>query len=585
MRNKLAKGVLASVLAFAMVAPTAACGGTEAGSGDTTLIYVANFGGGIGRKWLDEAIVRFKAKIGDKSYEEGKTGVEFNITHNTNLTFTGTDVAGSGYHIFFSQGSNAKSLMQEGAFLEINDVVKSVVDQRNGVDITIEEKIPSESRYIYQASDGNYYGLPYYEYYDGLSYNVDTFNKYGLYLADPAAEGDPWACSLTNQTVMFVGETSARKSCGNDGVYGTYDDGLPTTLMEMVAMCDYMDDKGVIPFTVSKRKLVYSNKMLNGMWFALAGSEQARSAINFTGSADYVTGFSNDNLFAGNSTIKAPNIEENASISNATGYKAINQASRYYAAAFMELAVKQSWFDPRSTQDSFTHKDAMRAIMFSGIGESEEVGMLIEGTYWYNEAEGYGLTEEYKKYTQDQTGVDLQYFNMPTSLNEPVTEGNGRAEALAVSSGTYSIINGNLKDKADKQGIIEACKDFLKFLYTDEELRYFTKSTGARKGAMDYDASSIIDSLPLYKKSVMNASALNWDNRVVQSSQNKLYANNTGMFTWGDMSGWTPEFDAMDSYSTFLAAFREGKTATECFLNTGFTEEGWNAAYSKYFED
>ena len=55
MRNKVAKSLLTSMLALMLVAPAAGCGSTQQGSGNSTLLYVANYGGGIGRKWLDEA--------------------------------------------------------------------------------------------------------------------------------------------------------------------------------------------------------------------------------------------------------------------------------------------------------------------------------------------------------------------------------------------------------------------------------------------------------------------------------------------------------------------------------------------------
>ena len=253
--------------------------------------------------------------------------------------------------------------------------------------------------------------------------------------------------------------------------------------------------------------------------------------------------------------------------------------------AFMELAHKQGWFDNRSTQSSHTHKEAMRALILSGVGTNLEVGMLIEGTYWYPEAESYGLFEEYKKYTGSQTDKNVKYFNMPTSLKESVTEGNGRSESLLASGGTYSVINGNLAGKAEKEGIVKACKDFIKFLYTDAELQNFTKTTGARKGFMDYDVSPILGDLPPFKQSLMAVGNANADGIIRQMADNETFRNNSGLLTWNDSAGWTPEFDGLDSYTCVLKALRAEKNAVDCFNSTGYTESAWGATFSKYFEN
>lgn len=579
--RKATKGFIASVLALTMLAPMAACSNGSGGNGNATLIRVSNYGGGIGRAWLDEAIVRFKEQVKDVSYENGKSGVEFAVTHNINVSFD--DMKGSGEHLYFTVG-DVRTLIQQGLFMDIDDIVKEVVDTRDGTEITIEDKLPEDSRYKFQGTDGKYYCLPYYEYYDGLSYDADTFDKYGLYLADPAAGGEAYDCTITGETVYFVSNTDARKACGNDGVYGTYDDGMPTSLYEMVALCDYMKtQKSVTPFTVAGNHLIrYSNKMLIGMWAALSGADTS-VAFSFDGNVDYVTGFSDtEKLFPGEATIMAPTLEENAPVTKATGYKAINQAGRYYAAAFMELAHKQGWFDTRSNQTSHTHKEAMRALVLSGVGGNTEVGMLIEGTYWYPEAEGYGLFEEYAKTAGTQEAKNVKYFNMPTSLKETVTEDNGRKEALASAGGAYSVINGNLAGKADKEGIVKACKDFIKFLYTDAELQNFTKTTGARKGEMDYDVSPILDELPPFKQSLMAVGNANADVIVRQSSNNELFRNNSGLLTWGDSRGWTPELDGIGKYNNFLKAFRAGATAQDCFKSTGYTEGTWKETFSQY---
>ena len=65
--------LIAIIFAVTMCATVTACGTTE--ESNATVVNIMNNGGGCGRIWLDNAIARFQEKIGDKSYAEGKQGV------------------------------------------------------------------------------------------------------------------------------------------------------------------------------------------------------------------------------------------------------------------------------------------------------------------------------------------------------------------------------------------------------------------------------------------------------------------------------------------------------------------------------
>ena len=128
---------------------------------------------------------------------------------------------------------------------------------------------------------------------------------------------------------------------------------------------------------------------------------------------------------------------------------------------------------------------------------------------------------------------------------------------------------GLLAGREDKAGIVQACKDFLAFLYTDAELQNFTKNTGARKGYMDYDVSPILNDLPPFKKSVMAVGNANANAIIRQIANNDFFQNNSGLLTWGDSMGFKPEFDGLDSYTCVLLAIRANKSAVNCFESTG----------------
>jgi len=576
MKKKNLARVATTVLALTFTLGAVGCG-PQGSESDATVINVANFGGGVGREWLDNAIARFQDKVKDTEYETGKKGVEFEITSATNVNYG--DIKTSGDHLYFVQPTDSVRLKaQQGLFLDVTDIV---TEKLEGEDVSIEDKIVEDYRYAFQASDGKYYSLPHYELYAAVSYDIDMFKKYGIYLAD-GTNGEKYTCSLIQKDVYFVGGTNATKTCGNDGEYGTADDGLPTSLFELVALCDYMkENAGITPFVVSGSHIDYTAHLLDALWAAMAGYEARASIYSFDGTVETVTGFSEtENLFPGVSSIKAP-ITDTVEVSMATGYNAVNQASRYYAAAFLELAEKQGWIDRRSTQNSFTHKDAMRAFI---LNNETKVGMHIEGTYWYNEAKSYGLFSEYQAVNVTTENKKIGWMHMPTSLNTPVTEGNGREETMIVNHTGYAVINGNLALKGGQEGIIKACKDFLKFLYTDSELQEFTATTGVVKMAMNYEVgTSAMNKLADYQQSVMS---LRNKNRVVrQLAENELIINNKGAFTWGPSLGWKPQFDAMHNYANFIVAYRDGKTAQQCFELTGYTANGWSSRYSQYFEE
>ncbi|MBE5752058.1 MAG: extracellular solute-binding protein [Clostridiales bacterium] len=574
--KKVAGKVLTAALALTFTLGAVGCDQLGGGSdGDVTYISVANFGGGVGREWLDNAIERFQNKVKDVSYEAGKTGVEFDITSATNVTYE--DIKTSGDHLYFVQPSDSVRLKaQQGLFLDITDIVTEKIDGEN---VSIEDKIVEDYRYAFKASDGKYYSLPHYELYAAVSYDMDMFDKYGIYLAD-GTDGEKYNCSLIQQNVYFVGNTQAKKSCGNDGKYGTMDDGLPTTLFEFVALCDYMKENcGVTPFVVAGSHIDYTAHLLDALWAAMSGYESRASVYSFDGTVEAVKGFSNQGLFPGESSIKAP-ITETVDVTMKTGYDAVNQAGRYYAAAFLELAEKRGWVDKRSTQNSFTHKDAMRAFI---LNNDTKVGMHIEGTYWYNEAKSYDLFSEYQAVNATDKMKRIGWMHMPTSLNTPVTENNGREEIMVVNHTGYAVINGNLAAKPGQEGVIKACKDFLKFLYTEKELQEFTATTGVVKLAMNYKVEdATLGRLADYQQSVMS---LRNNNRVVrQLAENDLIVNNKTAFTWSPAYGWRPKVDAVYDYDNFIVAYREGGlTAQECFELTGYTAEGWASRFSKYF--
>ena len=106
MKKVLLKAI---TLCMALVLSTSVLGGCIDPNGglpglDTgkTQVYVANYEGGIGRAWLDDAKARFEDYYKDESFEEGKTGVQVQIKSDKQVSLA--QLKGSNHYIFFNGG-------------------------------------------------------------------------------------------------------------------------------------------------------------------------------------------------------------------------------------------------------------------------------------------------------------------------------------------------------------------------------------------------------------------------------------------------------------------------------------------------
>lgn len=546
-------------------------GGTLAGCnkngnehGNATVITIMNTGGGVGRAWLDQAIKRFKAARADHSYEEGKMGVSFEVEHNMSTSVA--TMATSGYNIYFDAASpTTLSLAAQNSVLCIDDIVKEKIDTRDGKQVSIEDKINVDYRAALKGADDKYYSLPHFALYSGLTYNVDLFEKANLYLAAPDQSGDKVETEDCDYGTFDFAVLSkgGKKSCGNDGEYGTYDDGLPTTLKEFFVLCNRMSDKSIEPVHFSGKSNGYVKYFFDALWTSLSGGyEAAATRYTYTGNVECLTGYSEDeDAFEGIDYIKKP-LTETQKIDRSTGYLANDNVARYYACATLEVLEEEGWFSGDSETGTVTHIDAMYNFIFSGKGkDNAEKGMFIEGDYWYNEARDNDVIEEYELVTKDKNRR-VAWMPLPTAVDEVVTEGNGREYCMINETCNYAFINANI---SDNKALVDACKDFLQFCYTDAELSHFTGCTGVSKAGMNYDVLEEDEK----RFSYFNASVIecrNDDNtKIVDAYKDALYNANIDYPTL-----------ASKKYNGYLNVLRSTSYGTkDIFEATRTKENGW----------
>ena len=150
-----------------------------------TQVYVANYEGGVGRAWLDDAKIRFENYYEDVSFEEDKTGVQVQIKSDKQVSLT--QLKGSSHYIFFTGGVMYNNYISTGDFVEITDVVKN--EKLPGEDKTVEDKLSADTKAALTALNGGYYTLPTAQYLSGVTYNVHLFDAKGFYFADNPSDG------------------------------------------------------------------------------------------------------------------------------------------------------------------------------------------------------------------------------------------------------------------------------------------------------------------------------------------------------------------------------------------------------------
>ena len=561
--KKLLSVALALVMVFSLNALTAC--NSSGDNGTQTVIRVINFNGGVGTKWMKEAQARYAETVKDVEFQPGKKGVYFDNTETMNLQSATMNT--QGYHMYFDEAySDIATLSQKGYLLDISDVVTQVNPYDSKI---IEDKLVEDYAGAMKGNDGKYYALPHYEIYPGLSYDVELFDSENLYFAAPE-ETDIEPYSGEFGSANFIGSGTAKKSCGPDGVYETTDDGLPSSLEELIVLCDKMANVHTIqPITVAGMYLHYANYLFEGLWASLAGYDEMVSNFTFDKEIEVITDWTQANLFEGINYIKKP-VTQKITVTEQTGYRNYDAAARYYAAAFIEILEHEKWMSEDSYSPNVSHIDAQSGVIFGGEDSNPRIGMLVEGSYWYNESVDAGNFDDYYAYTHKQNR-NIAWMPLPVQLSGSVTEGHGRAPTLLDTGISAGFINVKV---ASDEGLTAACKDFMRFLYSDAELSHFTLACGSAK-ALDYDL------LPEDEAAMSDYYKTVWDlrkgeKRVVYSNGN----NPTFRASRDDLKIQTfvPVCKPFGN-SSYLSAVRNGKSARECWENTRRSAQGWQSVY------
>lgn len=551
------KSIISLVMTLAiLMSLLAGCGGGETQVDATkTHLSVLSYDGGIGSQWLKNAAKRFEEKYANVSFEEGKMGVVIDITNDKLDGKNG--VTTTPYAVWFSESVNYNDLIATGQIVDISDIVTgSLSEITDGAETgSIEDKLSAEYAEALTAIDGKYYCLPHYEVYTGLVYDIDLFDEYGYYFS-------------VNGGFTFDAE---EKTVGPDGVKGTKDDGLPSSYEELYTLMDQMVADGVVPFTWVGAHENYVNDLFAGLQAAYAGKDEFLLNVNFDSSISNTQATIIDS-FDGDTPV-----ESKVTITNENGYLMSLQAGKYYAFELMEKIMSNDSYHTKMDK-STSHLDTQEKYILSSLKAGEKpIAMMIEGTYWYNEA-AEALKRSVNTYKERAEGRRFGWMPLPVQYEGSVTEGNGKKNTVLESLCSFAFINAKYKDD---EVILDVAKKFLQFCYTDESLVEFSVTTGLPK-CVNYtipeDKLALIDNY--FQKDVLDTK-MNSD-VVYPYSANPIFVNNMGDFIFNQGGKlWEGTVDGKTT-TNFYAALKSGVSAKDYFYAASTDEEKWNSMYAEY---
>ena len=567
-------GVIA--LAAAMSASIVGCGGSGGRGGSTgnkklTTIEFCNFLGCSGDSWIKQAAARFSELKKDESYEDGKTGVEIKVTQEKQIPYDSVDQ--SGYDIFVGENKvDAYSMSKKNFLLNLNDIVEPMEDQ---ISDSVLEGL--------KGVDGNYYCLPHYTWYTGISYDMGYFEEENLYFAAPDS---PTSRLVSNEfgSANFVNGMISVKSCGPDGESGNYDDGLPSSLQEFLILCEEIDTQaGRKPFEMAGGSIDYAFFLADGLWAALAGPTQIKTIYSLDSEGEMVDLVELDaqgNIvytsevyytLSNGEKIMKPSVVQ-APITEATGYRIYDMESRYYALAFLKIALDKGWFHEDFNNGGISNIKAQENFL-----TQKTTAMLYDASYWYSETQATGNVDKYEALYPGEGEPKVSYMPLPTQISGQVTEGNGDKQALLDIGSTQIFVNKRVESNAGKK---RAIVEFLQFLYSADELAAFTEHTGLiRPISYDYDNDGLASYFQKLNEIVADSEEIYF------SSESAIFKNNKANFSLT----WSGAINAVKVGTTtvtsgYIAAMRDyGADVHTTFNSTRKTEASWQS-YLSYIQ-
>ncbi len=525
---KKIKLILTLLLIVAMCVPLmAGCDKEEASDLKITVSKL-----GFGTEWL-KAIV--------KAYEE-KTGVHIEIEEvvggaGIDAIYAEQESNASNTDIFITRHRHYFETIYEGKitaggqtydcqYADLTDVYN---DTTYGKSILEKMKPQYES---FLNTDGKYYGLPWAEGCMGIIRNKDVWDKLGL------SDGD-----------------------------------VPLTTNELFALCDtiktkQVDGKNVAPFIYSYENEYYTSFV--PVWFAQY--EGVKGTENFLNGLDPM-GQQSHNLYAYDGMEKSLEVLQTL-ISQANGYQheasadlAFSQMQAYFLSDQAVFSVNGNWLETEMGANyAGKNIDYIKTPVISALSERLSYYKDNKNDTAGNDEKLAALVEFVDAHPQkgDNEGVPA---GTTAEDAEIVREARQSASYVLESIDHIVTIPAYCKN-------MDAAKDFLKFMYSDEGLQLYYKSTAGQTLPMvpegGYDNTGV--TLSPFRKSI---------NQVLEEGYlvNWYDYMPTKLFSLGGVGAYYNN----GSQTTVMKELYQGKTPAEIITtNIQHLESNWTNILGRF---
>ena len=508
-----------------------------------TQVYIGNYDGGLGHEWLNVLITEFEKEhtdvqiwIDPKKDEYGNNILEANIKTNRQ-------------DMYFLDYNQYYNYIQH--FSDITTEVTEPLTEY-GENESIEAKMNTGLKDWYKTPDEKYYGVPVYEAFYSMIYDVDLFEEKKFFFKDDGNYG----------TDGFITSLSDKKSAGPDGEYNTWDDGLPVYYSEFFELLKYMRDSGVTPLTVTGQH-EYFTSMVTNFFADYEGVDEFNKYFAVKGEVEVIDEFGTEDpaeTFTSNSFTT-----KKVTISNANAEELDKMPGKYYAAKFtQDLAANSLNYTGASVSPVQSHIAAQEEFLYSRR-LNEPIGMIVEGGWWENEADSI-FSDMQESYGSKWAKENRRFAIMPTPKADDESSAEGRTYCALTSGASVAAISKYSKNQ-------EICKEFLRFCHTDKALNIFTQYTGVFK-PYDYDLTEeAYNNMSYYGKHV--ADTRDEISVVYAMPRDQKYNDMLNFFNYSMMTSTVNDANV----ATGLKSFFDYKdlTAKELFLGYDDCSVGsWN---------
>lgn len=482
MKKKILSMALAVLMTMGTAGALTACGGNGGGgSGGSDLpktqLYVRNYQGGFGNKWLYNGKDKLEAKYKDVELEPNKKGVEVKIT-DIKETPQAENIKNDDYEVYFVEKVQYLYLEKQGVLEDLTDIVISVSSYDGK---KIEEKLTKEQRDFYGIDKNGtkrYYALPHYFAPLGIVYDIDLFEDRGYYFA----KGYENEKTLEDK---FVADKDSPRSAGPDGIPSNDDDGLPATYEDFWNLCEYIVKDGYTPLNWGGVEA--SKYYVTALMFQLAA--------NYQGAEEFMRNFTMEGELSevvkldgnGNVVMGANGVPETEKVtldpSQNNGYETFRTLALYYGLDFVKTLMNKSAvyaIENNVKSQSYDAFQAQKDYVASRFSKNiKRQAMLIEGSWWDSEASSY--FEKNEPLGGGKKDCRYGWLPLPNATKEQVGKNK---KTLVNNINSLCFVKKGLNDVKKQLAL-----DFVQLMNSDESLVDFTVQTNAFKD-LTYDLSS-----------------------------------------------------------------------------------------------